>query len=317
MHLAVHTVWTDDGVRLALTEVTAAEGSPNRGPAFLLVPGFAQNRRAFLEGTMASDLVALGARVYVGELRGHGLSRGPNPPPRWTIDGHVRHDLPALAAAVLRRTGESRLHYVGHSLGGMLALAWIPSGPPFASLTTYATPLVIGTDRPVVRPTAWLARSVNSLRPWRQVPMTTFLGALSDTLSAEKPDPVRGWFQRYTGLSNPGHAHSHALRTIFSTADPESPAVFGTLLAMAARGDARLGSYDLAAIARTVPMPWIAVHGSRDIFAPPSSVAALRAGHHAGPRWVIEVPGATHVDVAIGHHLREWVPRWWKLLFRG
>ena len=308
----LHDVCTDDGVRLALTEVVGPAG----GPAFLLVAGFAQNRRAFLEGGLPAALVRRGARVFVGELRGHGQSREAAVPPRWTIHSHVRSDLPALTERVRALTRTETLHFVGHSMGGLIGLASLAYAPPFASMTTFATPLRIGSDRPVVRCAALVARAVNAVRPWNAVPMAAFLGALSGTLSAPNPNILARWFQRYAALASPAHADPAALKRILASADPESPDVFDALLAMAISGRPQLAGYDLEALGRAASIPWVAVHGSRDIFAPPSSVMLMSDGAHAGPRTVLEVTDATHVDLTVGHHVDRLVDRLWDLLFQ-
>ncbi len=69
---------TEDGQRLAITEVDRGAGRVADGPAWpvLLVHGFAQNRLAFTRGPLPGVLLDLGLRVFVGELRGHGRSRG-------------------------------------------------------------------------------------------------------------------------------------------------------------------------------------------------------------------------------------------------
>lgn len=55
---------------------------------------------------------------------GAGLSkRQPNccvSQPRWTVDDHLNLDLPAILRHVLQHTGASRVHLIGHSLGGMI-----------------------------------------------------------------------------------------------------------------------------------------------------------------------------------------------------
>lgn len=312
----LHEVWTEDGVRLVLTEYATGPRSVD-GPVFLLVAGFAQNRRAFLEGPLPAALADRGARVYIGELRGHGRSRGEQRPPRWTIEGHVRYDLPTLVEGVRCRTGAERLHYVGHSMGGLLALAWLADDPPLASLSTMAAPLRIGSDRPIVPLAAAAAGLLNAVRPWREVPMGSCLGMLSKVLSATDPNLAVRWLQRFTALANPRHAPSDALERILANADPESPAVFGALLKMAVTGQPILAGYDLAENGRRTSLPWVAIHGELDVFAPPSSVRGLLDETHAGPRWRLDVAGSTHVDVAVGYHIDALVDRWWPLLFGG
>ena len=314
----VHDAWTSDGIRLALTEVRCCPSAGGKGPAFLLLPGFAQNRRAFLEGPFPEALLARGAQVFVGELRGHGLSRSERRPPRWTIESHIDRDLPALVRSVLRLSGACRVHLVGHSMGGLVALGWLGEARPVASLTTLAVPIHIGGDRPIVRLAAQCARVLGPIGVGvgHEVPIDAALRILSGPLSTPRPGPIVGWLQTLTALANPREASPAAIERVLARADPESPAVWAALVQMAQRNDGHLAGRDLARHGRALSIPWLAVHGERDIFAPPSSMASLEAGPHAGPRAFVRVPRATHVDLVIGHHTERIAERMWSLLFQ-
>jgi len=105
-----------DGLRLALHRVHY----PNAGPAVLLLHGLAANRTAFhFPGRSLADWLATrGFDCYVAELRGHGDSerRGFD----WDLDDYLFQDLPAIIEAVLERSGQSSLSWIGHSMGGIL-----------------------------------------------------------------------------------------------------------------------------------------------------------------------------------------------------
>ncbi len=77
--------------------------------------------------SVARHLRDAGFDVWVMELRGHGRSRragtGRLWPFDWTIDDYVRGDFPATIEYVRRETGAEAVHWVGHSLGGMILYA--------------------------------------------------------------------------------------------------------------------------------------------------------------------------------------------------
>lgn len=307
-----------DGQQLALAELCGPERpAGDVHPAFLLVHGFAQNRRSFTLGRLPDELWARGARVFVGELRGHGASRA-EPGASWSLATHLEQDCPALLAAVREQSGAERVHWLGHSMGGLLGCALLGRGAPLASLTAMASPLLLGADRALVRVASLLVGPLARIAPrGRRVPMDVFLRALAGPLSfPDARGPLR-WLQRVTRLANPEAARPGALREILASADAESPAVFEELARNAVLGRSTLAGVDLLAALAASPLPVAAVVGSEDIFAPRAAVAPLEAPGQAGPRTVIEVPGGTHVDSTMGHHLPGTVAALWQFLFQG
>jgi len=103
----VQFVEAADGQRLALTEVRRGSTPAAGERAFLLVHGFAQNRRAFSLGPMPEVLLQRGARVFLGELRGHGGSKAPDDH-HWNMATHLELDCPALIEGVRARAGVER-----------------------------------------------------------------------------------------------------------------------------------------------------------------------------------------------------------------
>lgn len=311
-------VATADGQRLALTEGVGPEGpGPAGGVAFLLVHGFAQNRRGFTLGPLPASLLARGARVFLGELRGHGDSRV-DAQHRWGLRTHLEQDCPALIAGVLERAGVQRVHFVGHSMGGLLGCALLARGLPLASLTAAATPLMLGASRPLVRLASLLVGPFATFAPGpRRIPMDRLLGLLSGPLSqADARGAVRA-LQRLTRLANPVAAPPAALRAILASADPESPKVMEELARNAVFVRPRLAGVDLLKAVREAVQPIAAVVGSNDIFAPRAAVAPLEQGRHAGPRRVIEIAGGTHVDAVMGDHVPATVEALWSFLVEG
>jgi pimeloyl-ACP methyl ester carboxylesterase len=313
----MHLVEAADGQALALSEVSDAAGSaPKPGPAFLLLHGFAQNRLGYTLGPMPRVLLARGARVFLGELRGHGESRVEHDQP-WTLRCHLELDCPALIAGVRERAGVERVHLVGHSMGGLLGCALLAGDPPLASLTAMATPLLLGAGRPLVRIASLALGPLATIAPKRhRVPMQHFLGALSRPLSAPDAGGALRLLQRLTRLVNPDAASPEALRAILASSDAESPAVMEELARNAVLMRPMVAGIDLVAAVKGACIPLAAVVGSQDIFAPRAAVAPLEGDDHAGPRLIVEVDGGTHVDAIMGHHVPETIERLWDFLMQ-
>jgi pimeloyl-ACP methyl ester carboxylesterase len=307
-----------DGQRLALTEIRHREGKPSDGGvAFLLLHGFAQNRKGFTLGPMPATLLERGARVFLGELRGHGDSRVDGAH-SWDLRTHLERDCPALLAAVQDRAGVERVHLVGHSMGGLLGCALLAREAPVASLTAAATPLLLGAARPLIRVASFLVGPFATVAPRvRRVPMHHFLGALAKPLSTPDARGALWLLQRLTRLANPAAAAPAALEAILASAEPESPAVMEELARNAVLLRPRFAGVDLVRAVQRSPLPVAAVVGSRDIFAPRAAVAPLEADGQAGPRRIVEIPGGTHVDAIMGHHVPATMAGLWDFLVGG
>jgi pimeloyl-ACP methyl ester carboxylesterase len=307
-----------DGQPVALTEIARpGRRRPTNAHAFLLLHGFAQNRRAFLLGAMPECLLARGARVFLGELRGHGDSRvaaGDS----WSLSTHLEQDCPALLRGVQERTGVEAIHLIGHSMGGLLGCALLGGELPLASFTAAATPLLLGASRPLVRLASLVAGPVAAIAPGpSRVPMDLFLRALATPLSRPDASGALRAFQRLTRLANPQAAAPDALRELLATADPETPAVMAELARNALQLRPQLAGVDLVRALRGARVPIAAIVGSDDIFAPRAAIAPIERGRHAGPRKLIEIPGGTHVDAIMGDHVPETVAAIWDFLLAG
>ena len=171
------TVRTADGVELALHHF------PARGPrraVCLCTHAMMTDSRYFSRGSQAGfagHLARRGIETYVLDFRGHGASR-----PRlsrrhahWCFDDYVVHDLPAAVAAVCRLSDSapSDMIYVGHSLGGVAALAALGTGtiPGFRALTLWAVSLWLPGPRGSRRRRAAAALYDLSARPLGRAPI--------------------------------------------------------------------------------------------------------------------------------------------------
>lgn len=310
----VRFVEASDGQRLALTEVHGPAAAANAGPAFLLVHGFAQNRRGFTLGPMPHSLLERGARVFLGELRGHGDSRVDRSHD-WSLTTHLDEDCPALIEGVREAAAVDRVHYVGHSMGGLLGCALLARNQPLASFTAAATPLLLGAARPLVRLASLVVGPFATLAPKpRRIPMDLFLRALATPLSQADARGALWALQRLTRLANPVAAPPDALREILATADPESPHVMEELARNAVLMRPELAGVDLVEALRGASLPIAAIVGTADIFAPRAAIAPIDEGEHAGPRTVVEIDGGTHVDAVMGDHVPETIESIWSFL---
>ncbi len=144
-----HHVRTADGWTLALHEYRPAPDAPKRDEPVLCCHGLGGNRVGFDfsdRTSMARALASRGHRVFLLELRGAGESETPifydTPRWKWNFDTYVDVDAPAAIDAVLAVTGAKKLHWVGHSMGGMIGYCVTqgPRGDRLASLVTMGSP---------------------------------------------------------------------------------------------------------------------------------------------------------------------------------
>ncbi len=131
---------TQDGVSLAITRLHDP-GRPSRG-AVILQHGLASNGGCFLvpQQSFAEHLASLGYDAYVTELRNAGKSGRSRTE---GFDAYVEQDLPALIAQVQATSGLPKVAWIGHSMGGILALAYGIENPeaPFSSVIAVCSSL--------------------------------------------------------------------------------------------------------------------------------------------------------------------------------
>lgn len=125
---------TADGWRIAVSRWKPRGPARRRHPV-LLCPGLAANRFSWdlaPEVSIPRHLSELGWDVFCVELRGHGHSERPRLFGKkswgWSLDHHAREDVPAAIELVRRTTGSERVHYVGHSMGGILGYTLLARG---------------------------------------------------------------------------------------------------------------------------------------------------------------------------------------------
>lgn len=150
---------TRDGWQLALYRYRTKYRTSRWGP-IVLVHGLGANRcnldAPVREISLARYLHERGHDVWVVELRGAGRSRQPGWPIRrkrlFDFDDYVQKDVPAFVKHILETTGAPHLHWVGHSMGGMLAYAAMIhfDSSLFRSVVTLGSPAFTRMSHPLL-----------------------------------------------------------------------------------------------------------------------------------------------------------------------
>ena len=185
---------------VARTPVTAARATR----VHFVVDGPAEAEVLVLSGSLGSTLAmwdpvvdALAARFRIvrWDLRGHGGS--PTPPAPYTID-----DIGADLLDLLDRTGATRAHMVGTSLGGMAAL-WVAARAP----ERVNRMVVIGSSARLGPASGWIDRAREVLRegtgPVAEVVTPRWVSA---TFASEHPDAVDSYRAMFAAADPAGYA---------------------------------------------------------------------------------------------------------------
>jgi len=122
----VHVVKTRDLWKLKIYRFRRGR---TEGPPVLLVHGAGANHRTWASpagACLVEHLVAKGYDCWAIDLRGCRSCEPPFERTRYqaTIDGQMLYDLPAAMHYIRKHTGYDKLHWIGHSLGGMLLYAY-------------------------------------------------------------------------------------------------------------------------------------------------------------------------------------------------
>jgi pimeloyl-ACP methyl ester carboxylesterase len=224
------------------------------------------------EVSLARYLAARGYDAWVVELRGAGRSTRPTwwngKRYDWTFEDYVQHDAPAALRVVLAESGARQVHWVGHSMGGMIAYALLmsPVHRKIASAVTLGSPTMSDVGHPTLD-FGVPYRGFLRLLP-RRVPIGTLarLGApLAPLLARVLSNSITelGWHQ--------GNADLRLLRTLMLTAVDDLPSSllreFARWYDTKAMSD-RYAMFDFTEHLERITTPILIVAGARDGLTP-------------------------------------------------
>ena len=213
IHVEPVTTTTADGVRLHLRRFVPPG---QRRAVCLCTHAMMANGSYFGSSTrgLACELALSGVEVFVLDWRGHGRSEPRAGDADWCFDDYVELDLPAAIQTTcqIADIDASGLGYVGHSLGGLVALAALGTGtvPLLNRLSLWAT-------------TVWLPGPGGSLRrraimrafSWASHPLGYLPARLlrlgSDNEARGFADQMAGWALRGRWTRRDGADYSRFL----------------------------------------------------------------------------------------------------------
>lgn len=133
---------------------------PQPSRALLVVHGFGEHSGRYDE--LAAWFAARGCAVHAYDHRGHGRSGGS----RTHIDrfAQLLDDLAAFHALVREEHPAAPLALVAHSMGGLVALAYLAERKPSVSAAIVSGP-ALAAEQAVPRARAWMARTLGRLLP--------------------------------------------------------------------------------------------------------------------------------------------------------
>jgi pimeloyl-ACP methyl ester carboxylesterase len=272
----------------------------------LLVHGFGQNRYTWhIRGrSFSTFLAAEGFDVWNVDLRGHGRSRRFSDAWAGAMDDYVRDDMPACVEEALLHTGDTRVFFIGHSMGGIIGYCAAASslrgrlrglvtiGSPYhfghGSLTLHAASLALG-----------MLRSTGLFRRRRPLPLALVaLGLRHSRFLWDRKlltgVPLRPW--------SPGSIEDEVLEEYLGRAfDWTTLQVAFDLVRSGPdrKLRARDGTDYGAAFERETALPLLLVAGRRDALAPPASVRPAYARSASRDKSFRVFP-LGHVDLIVG-----------------
>jgi pimeloyl-ACP methyl ester carboxylesterase len=309
-----YRVRTRDGWRLALYRHEPRRAT-HRTPV-ILCHGMSSNRWD-MDGpgrlSLTRYLARRGYDVWVVELRGAGRSTRPTwwngKRYNWTFEDYVYHDAPAALRKVLHETGARQVHWVGHSMGGMIAYALLmsPVHTKIASAVTLGSPTMSEVGHPLLD---FGVPYRSLLRYWRgRLPIGTLarLGAPFAPLLARLLDrslAELGW--------HPGNADVPLLRTLMLTAVDDLPASllreFARWYETKAMND-RYAMFDFTEHLERINTPILIIAGSKDGLTPPRDLERVHrriASRDKAFRIIGRAQGFahdySHADLILGLH---------------
>ena len=318
---------TRDGWSLAAYRYWKGGGTSRWGPV-LLVHGLGVNRfnldAPHEEISVARYLHDRGHDVWVIELRGSGRSRPPGWPLRrrasFDFEAYVHRDVPATVRFILDETKAEGIHWVGHSMGGMLAYAALEhfDNHLFRSVVTIGSPAFTAVKHPWVD-LLYKLRPALAVVPWLPLPYLGQLAVLFPGLTIK----TVGGILANTEHMDPAHVRALARKALIHLPAPllkqfaewyGGPAGFS-------RADRLLGYYEHL---DRITAPVLVIAGAGDVLTPVSDVGAVHEAISSKEKKLLVCGKAQgfsldygHIDLVLGTrarreiypHISDWIER--------
>jgi pimeloyl-ACP methyl ester carboxylesterase len=301
----LHHARTADGWRIALSRIRPAPDGEARGAPVIMCHGICANARFFdfdERLTLSRDLAAVGFDVWMLDLRGSGASeKGGWRRSRWDygLGEFVEHDSAAAVEFVRGHTGRDDVHWVGHSMGGLIGYRVALRGD-IASLVTIGSP---GTLSHVPER---LGRQIHRLYTLVTAPARAVRSGISSWALA----PYAGWIrlplERF--FFNPDRMDRHALQRLMIECTNDVPSKLTGQFDLGVQGDLDYDGRPLEevrALLAGIQCPVLAIAGDRDAIAPPDAVRAALT--QIGDASIEVFEGFGHCDLLTGEGARETV----------
>jgi predicted alpha/beta hydrolase len=151
--------------------------------------------------SIASWLSQNGYDVWVCECRGVGKSIHQNKNKRleWSFDDHLKFDVPAFLDSIQKETNQHRFHWIGHSMGGALLLAYLC----LTNNSIIQSGIIAGAGFEVSNRIGTTEKQIKLLKALRikRIPLKT-LAILSKPFFRFIPDQYGYFSKKLTGYSN-------------------------------------------------------------------------------------------------------------------
>lgn len=291
----LHWVATADDAWVALHHKVK-----NEGPAVLLVHGIASNGVAWdlaPDRSLVNHLIQAGFDPWVLDLRGHGAARFDPDHKRqrrgWSLDDYGRFDVPAAMDFVRAQTGREQVHFVGHSMGGMVVAVALSVHPdlPLDRMVVLGTPMDFSDPDPA---SGWLlGAGYGAGRLLGALPLP-FAARIHARLGT--PFPVDEML--FTDISSP--ARERMYEKIVS---PLFGGELSQLMSVSRSGlfSDEIGRAHYMAGLENVHVPTRVIAGRGDRVAPPDRVAGFYSGLKNAERDFVIAGRATGFSVDYGH----------------
>ncbi|CAN4076107.1 unnamed protein product [Withania somnifera] len=208
-------VKTDDGYILSVQRITEGRvgGDRQNRPPVLLQHGVLVDGATWLlnqpEQSLAMILADNGFDVWISNIRGTRYSRrhvtlDPNDSAywNWSWDELIVHDLPAVIDLIFKQTGQ-KTHYVGHSMGTLIALASFSEGRQIDKVKSAA----------LLSPIAYLSHMTTALG---DVAARAFVGEITTIFGLAEFNPKSGPVNKLLKFFVLGRVDCYDLMTAFT-----------------------------------------------------------------------------------------------------